>query len=296
MELNGVKIIMIYLLFISCHQNRNEEEINKINLGHRFFFDKNISINNTKSCASCHSPEYAFTDGYRTSITSMGENLQHNAPTLLNVSELHYFDWANPSVTTLKKQIERPLFGHSPIELGLDKHWNEFKQYLKEDSNYSSLIKKAFNKNEITKNELIECLVIFEKQLKSTNNKYAKYLQGDENILNSEQKMGLALVQAHCTACHGGDYFTNASLTKNKDSIYYSILQENTTKYKTPTLLNINLTAPYLHNGSISSLDSAILIHKNITLSHKEINRVIQFLETLTDTSYMQNDLFQDPF
>jgi cytochrome c peroxidase len=165
--LKQVKLISVIVLLLGgsfYFISKEKPSINSstavcIQLGHHLFFDKNLSHNHTKSCASCHAPEFAFTDGYRTSISPLGENLKHNAPSILNASELHYFDWNNSSATTLEEQIHRPLFGTTPIELGLDKHWDEFVQYFMNNKFYKKKHQEAFGKNAtLTQQQLITCM------------------------------------------------------------------------------------------------------------------------------------------
>ena len=137
-------LVLILFFLSSCASKNSIEEQQQI-LGHYLFFDTRLSVNNSKSCASCHNPNFAFTDGYRTSITSLGENVLHNSPSLINVVELKRFDWANPQTISLMQQIKRPLYNDNPIELGLDKHFKSLQQQFYKDSLYKNLFKKSLS-------------------------------------------------------------------------------------------------------------------------------------------------------
>lgn len=97
---------------LSVYKNSLEE------LGHQLFFDKTLSNSGNTSCAHCHEPKLAFTDGYRKSFNEIGEELQMNSPTLLNLKERKSFNWAHPEITSLTQQIKGPLFNNHPDELG----------------------------------------------------------------------------------------------------------------------------------------------------------------------------------
>jgi cytochrome c peroxidase len=140
------KFILITILsfFLGCEKSTQALSQKEL-LGRYLFFDTNLSLNNTKSCASCHDPAFAFTDGYRLSVTALGESTIHNAPSLINVAHLKAFDWANPTVTNLEKQMLRPLFGTHPIELGTNKKLEELKKYFKTFEPYKTLIINEFD-------------------------------------------------------------------------------------------------------------------------------------------------------
>ena len=111
-----ILIVPILLLCASCNEQLDIDP--KEWLGQYLFFDTHLSTNNTKSCASCHNPTFAFTDGYRRSVSPLGENLRHNAPSLLNTERYKFYDWNNPKATNYIQQMQRPLYGKYPMELG----------------------------------------------------------------------------------------------------------------------------------------------------------------------------------
>jgi len=301
-------------------------------LGKRLFFDRNLSINHTKSCASCHAPELAFSDGYRKSVTALGENLKHNAPSLLNAFHFHFFDWANPEATTLEKQMERPLFGSHPIELGLNAHWKEVEYYLLHDSLYQQLLQTSFPDGTLSLQEkMIQAIASFEKTLISEHSVYDDYVNGNAQALPTPALRGMKLFfgeKMECFKCHVGKYFTNAAQSNNPDSVYFNIglynenhsyplhdlglmeytgKAEDNGKFKVPSLRNVALTAPYMHDGSVATLSEVIdiyahggrvynqqdgsghpnkhtLIH-GFEMTNEEKNDLLAFLQTLSDTN-----------
>ncbi len=342
-------LFFCFAFVISCTPTSKEKEQAQIHIGHRLFFDPQLSINHTKSCSSCHAPEFAFTDGYRTSVSPLGENLQHNAPSILNASELKTLDWANPEANSLIKQMTRPLFNEYPLELGLHKHIDSFKHYFFSQEAYANWFELAYAYDTSRfLQKVMECLAQYEGQLKSVNSAYDRFLQGEKNALTLDQKVGMKLFLSDtlkCGTCHGGKHFSNAYQTNNKDSIYFNIglydvggrnaypetckgLVDKTNKssdagkFKVPGLRNVAQTAPYMHDGSVASLEDVITIYarggrmiekgpdagdgklnpnkhafiKGFSLSDNEKRQLISFLHALTDTSYLKNPLYQNPF
>jgi cytochrome c peroxidase len=331
---------------LSCNsRNTNEEKQKCLELlGSYLFFDTKISINNTKSCASCHSPEFAFTDGYRTSATSLGENVLHNAPSLINAVYLKRYDWANTNATSLETQIKRPLYGNHPIELGLDKHITALQEVFKRDSLYTTLFKKAFPDSVklFTLTQIEIAIVAYEKAIVSQSADF------DKGELTPSAYNGLKLFTSkrlNCVSCHRPPYFTLATLYDNTDSVYaniglynvankneypsndkgiYTITQrsQDNGKFKIPSLRNVMLTAPYMHDGSIATIEEVIDMYarggRNIdygnskgdgelnknksplitgfTLTKEEKTDLINFLTSLTDSSIFYKQLFKNPF
>ncbi len=333
-----------YLL--SCTLKNKPEQIEEasIKLGHYLFFDNRLSSNHTKSCASCHSPNFAFTDGYRRSITPFGENVLHNAPSLLNIQEQRYFDWANPHANTLEAQIKRPLYTTHPIELGLNQHEEDVQKLFSQDSVYRELFSLCFPKEKqlYTLAQIEHCLVLYEKQLQSRQSLF------DLKQLDVSAKRGEQLfkdTRLKCVQCHQLPDFTTAAHSNIIDSVYANIGLYNVTntdsypiedaglrlttkrtqddgKFKIPSLRNVALTFPYMHDGSVASLSEVIDIYSSggreifdgplkgdgkknkykhpfiqgFKISVEEKKDLIHFLESLTDTSYLKNPFFLDPW
>ncbi|MFY7965328.1 MAG: cytochrome c peroxidase [Chitinophagaceae bacterium] len=339
-------LIIIAITFLSsCTQNRVIDTITyQQELGHYLFFETKLSINNTKSCASCHNPAFAFSDGYRTSVTSLGENVLRNSPSLMNSIYLKKYDWANTNASSLEMQIKRPLYSNHPIELGLDKHINDLIVFFKGDSLYKALFRKAYPNSDtlFTLTQIENAIVAYEKTLVSQSSQF------DKGELSPSAYSGLNLFSSQklkCISCHPPPYFTLATNTNNTDSIYiniglynvdnknkyptndngiYSITKQpkDDGKFKIPSLRNVMLTAPYMHDGSIASIEEVIEMYarggrnidygnfkgdgklntnknKLITgfeLSEKEKKDLINFLTSLTDSSIFYKQSFLNPF
>ncbi len=321
-----------------------------IETGRRLFFDTRLSYNNTKSCGSCHDPKFAFTDGYRRSITANGDHVKHNAPSLVNIAFQNYFDWANPGVTTLEKQHERPLFNEHPAELGAKGNETLILKRIRADTVYENLFTKTFPgiKEPISFPAIISSIAAFVQTLHSSNSPYDKFIKGDTAAMSLSAKAGMGLffsTRLNCSSCHTAPLFTLATITKNKDSIYlntglYNVLNKNkypeddngletftnnpadNGKFKIPSLRNVLLTAPYMHDGSINTLEEVIDMYanggrlirsgpfagdgKNNNLKDKRIKgfvllpaekkQLIDFLFALSDSSVPTNPVFQNPF
>jgi len=318
--------------------------------GRYLFYDTRLSFNQTKSCGSCHDPSMAFTDGYRRSVTAGGENLKHNSPSLVNAAFLNYYDWANPSVTSLEQQHERPLFNTDPVELGCRGNEKGILEQLRADKKYRSLFAAAFpgEKDAFDFKHIIRAIASFVGSIRSFNSAYDRYLKGDSAALSLSAKTGRQLFfsdRLKCASCHIPPHFTTASLTRNTDSIYfntglYNILNgdlypgsdrglvnltknsKDDGKFKTPTLRNVGLTAPYMHDGSVNTLQDVIAtyeaggrniktgpdkgdgrLNKNkdpringFTLKDEERMALLDFLLSLDDSSVLSNPAFQNPF
>lgn len=344
--LKTISLLILLSLIVTCNAKKeNESKQSHLEiLGHYLFFDTKLSINNTKSCASCHSPEFAFTDGYRTSATALGENVIHNAPSLINAVYLKKYDWANPNATSFETQIKRPLYGNHPIELGLNKHINEIQVFFKKDSLYPTFFKNAFPDSSklFTLTQIEIAIAAYEKTLVSKSSNF------DKGELTPSAYKGLQLFTSkrlNCVSCHRPPYFTLATSTENVDSIYaniglynvgnkneypqtdngiYSITHQpkDNGKFKIPSLRNVMFTAPYMHNGSISTIEEVIDMYarggRNIdygnykgdgklnqnksqlitgfTLTNEEKKDLINFLTSLTDSTIFYKQSFKNPF
>ena len=329
--------MFIFILY-SCTNKINTLNA-KQTLGHYLFFDTRLSVNNTKSCSSCHNPQFAFSDGYRTSVTALGENVLHNSPSILNSKFLYFFDWANTNARTLAQQIKRPLYNHSPIELGLNIDFKSIQKKLQNDSLYKILFANAYQNNaKMDTTEIEECIVTYTQSLVSLQSKF----DINQNKFSPTETNGMRLFFSNklkCASCHIPPYFTTAS-SNNLDSVYannglyfhypendlglYNITkkEKDKGKFKIPSLRNVMTSSPYMHDGSVASINEVIDNYarggRNVTyenaqgdgknntqkdlriagfaISASEKQDLIQFLNTLTDTSYLQNPNFKNPF
>lgn len=282
----------------------------RIELGKRLFYDKTLSRDSSISCATCHKQELAFTDGLAKSIGIRKQEVSRNSPTLTNVLNRPYLllDGVNPS---LEAQTVVPIQEHKEFDFNIHLIVNR----LKQNALYVDLAKKGFD-SEITAFVYSKSIAEFERTLISNNSSYDQYLNGDETKLTKSQVRGKKLFfdKLYCAKCHNGYDFTNDSLTNNGlYKVYLDTGRMRMTEneidraiFKVPTLRNIELTAPYMHDGSFSSLREVIRhyetggkgsqnqsdIIKPFSLSRKEETDLINFLKSLTDQEFIANPDF----
>ncbi len=255
-------------------------------LGESLFFDKRLSVTGTKSCATCHNPELAFTDGYRKSPGVFADLHFRNTPTLLNVSRQNYLNWANPNVVPLTDQMDGPLFGTQPIEMGLAKSDTAILAMLSKDPLYTSAIEALFPKSghRLSWEQVKALLAAYVRTLNSFASPYDLYKAGNKEAISTSAKAGEQLFFSAtygCSNCHrpptfGADstmvmqeQFANIGLYNDGDGNYppqdqglFRITGQvrDKGKFKIPTLRNLQYTAPYFHDGSAADLNEALSV------------------------------------
>lgn len=309
-------------------------------LGKHLFYDKKLSLDNTISCNSCHLQQFAFTDGLKKSVGVGGKIGTRNAMSLANLVFLpKKFFWDGRS-SSLEHQAIFPILDSIEMNQTMENVISK----LKSDNNYAVLFRNAFGSSEITSAKILNALAQFERTLISTNSKYDKYLRG-EYAMTEQEKLGLKLFYIHpdgnaipairganCGDCHTGTLQTDNNLRNNgldKNSNLTDFGFQNVTgfasdkgKFRLPSLRNIDLTAPYMHDGRFSTLqevlehynehviygasantDNLMLasnspgsLPQNLNLSPTEVDAIIAFLKTLTDTDFINNPEFKSPF
>jgi cytochrome c peroxidase len=281
----------------------------KIALGKALFFDKRLSINDSISCSSCHLPEYAFTDRKKVSVGVYGRQTERNSPSILNAAFLPtvMFDAHLP---TLEMQVIVPIQEH--VEMGMN--MRELIMKLRAIPTYQKAAKDIFNRD-FDPWVLTRSIAAFERSLLSQNSRFDQYYYGgNRSVLTKEEKLGWKLFseKLYCIQCHPAPHFTNFQAENNgvfkpsdADKGKFRIANDSSQigKFKTPSLRNIALTFPYMHNGSFQTLEDVInhyatdssnyktksSIIQPFTLSKEEKLALIQFLFTLTDTTYRES-------
>lgn len=281
-----IGILMINILF-HCTSNRltvqsNIEKSEIITFGRTLFYDKNLSWNKKLSCASCHDPNLAFTDGYRKALNGDADVLKRNTPSLLNTNSYTFLNWADTSISDYRKQLNRPLYSEHPIEMGWKGRENEILQRVRQNPFYGSLYQEAYHhlvKN-ITIQEIKESLTMFVSNLNQRNSRYDQWIQNKKlNDLTESELIGYRLFTSDslgCLDCHGGVDFNqarngnnlaNTGLYNCQDS--YPLqdrglqdLNQNPKdngRFRIPSLRNVAITSPYYHDGSANTLEEVIL-------------------------------------
>ena len=329
----------------------------KVELGRFLFYDKRLSANETQSCGSCHQQELAFTDGLAQAEGSTGEIHPRNSMMLANAGYAASLTWANDVLDELEEQALVPMFGEIPVELGMAGMEDELLRRMRDDERYPEMFAAAFPGDEepIVLGNITKAIGAFQRQLTSFNSKYDRRTRGDR--LSESEQRGLSLFlgeKLECFHCHGGFLFSQAS--DHEQSTFdqkafmnnglYNLDEEGSYprgneglydmtfdpadkgKFKPPSLRNIAVTAPYMHDGSIATLEEVIdhyarggrlvpegtLINgqdvsgdggdnpnksafiQGFSLSEQERQDLLAFLRALTDEEFLTNPAYSDPF
>ncbi len=320
----------------------------KLELGRYLFYDERLSVNETQACASCHLQELAFTDGLTVAEGSTGQLHARNANGLTNVAYNANLTWANPTMTLLEVQALVPLFGDAPVELGAA---DEVLDRLAGDGEMVDRFDAAYPDEGITWDTVTGALATFQRSMISGNSRFDQFAYGnDADALSAAELRGMELFYSEsleCHHCHGGFNFTEA--TTHADSVFDAELFHNTGLYnvdgegsypadntgvfeitgaaedmgrfRPPTLRNVELTGPYMHDGSIETLEEVLdhyerggrLIEDGpnagdgaesplksglvagFQITDAERSDLIAFLLTLTDEAFVTNPALSDP-
>jgi cytochrome c peroxidase len=290
--------------------NPSDNELNeaKIALGKEFFFDKRLSLDQSISCATCHKPGLAFTDGLVVSDGILGRKSSRNSPTLLNAAFLDKIMF-DAEIPTLEMQAIVPIQDHNEMGMNLE----ELMKRLKAVPEYEEAARKIFNR-EMDIWVLTRSLAAYQRSLLSDNSPFDKfYYQQKKYALSASEKRGWLIFseKLYCTSCHPAPYFTtnkpeNNGLYENygTDQGRFRVTHDTVDmgKFKVPSLRNIEITDPYMHDGSIADLEEVLehymrggknhpnksSIIKPFTLTKREKEDLLNFLYALTDMSFME--------
>ena len=326
----------------------------KVELGRHLFHDTRLSRSGTQSCASCHQQARAFTDARETALGSTGEAHPRNAQGLANVAYAPTLTWMNPNLARLEQQLLIPLFGEEPVELGFAGREDELLARLGNEALYRDLFAAAFpgENDPIGVANLGRAIASFERTLISGHSAYDRYVyQHDDDALDEPAKRGMALFFSEfleCDHCHGGVTFasalthegnprestpfennglfnvggTGAYPEPNTGLFAFTGAPRDMGRMKPPSLRNVALTAPYMHDGSIATLaevvdhyarggrriesgplagDGALNPNKSqfitgFPLTEQAKADLLAFLDSLTDHDFVADPRFADPF
>lgn len=296
----------------------NKLTVERVKLGKMLFYDKNLSSDRSVSCASCHAPSKAFSDNTAFSLGVEKKAGERNSMPLINLAWSNSFFW-DGGVPTLEMQVLKPLTNHLEMNMKLP----EVMKRLAENKEYKVLFKKAYGVNP-DEASLFKAIACFERTLISGSSKFDKYFYQKRDVFNESELRGYKLFfdnngKVHCASCHSGVNFTNNSFQNNglyldyQDQGRYKITgrEADKGKFKVPTLRNIALTAPYMHDGSLLTLEEVIdhyntggkyhpnksphvHIHRGLELTKTDKEDLINFLKTLTDEEFITNRDFQE--
>ncbi len=331
----------------------NPMTVEKVELGRFLFYDKRLSGNQTQSCASCHRQDRAFTDGLAVSKGSTGQPTPRSSMSLANAGYQASLTWANEVLVRLERQALVPMFGEEPVELGLANREDELLQRMRDDERYPEMFAAAFpeEKDPISVDSITKALASFQRQLTSFGSKVDRWAEGDETALNESEQRGLDLFfteELECFHCHGGFLYSQSSddafQVSDQQFFFnnglYNLDEEGSYppgnegifdmsgdpadkgKFKPPSLRNVAVTAPYMHDGSLVTLDDVIDHYARggtwtesgpnagdgfdnpnkssfllgFDIDEQEREDLKAFLNALTDDDFLNNPAFSDPF
>lgn len=327
----------------------------KVELGRHLFYDMRLSANGQMSCATCHHQDKAFTDGLAVAEGITGQKGARSAMSLANVAYLPTLTWANPQLKSLEVQALIPLFGEHPVEMGMAGKEAEMFSRLKTDATYRKLFEQAFPAEARQGDEalyslstLTKAIAAFERSLLSFDSPYDRYKYADEpNAISEAAKRGEALFfgeKMECYHCHGGfgfndnvqhsrlpfaeSGFHNTGLyntdgqgsypADNPGIIEFTGEAADRGRFRTASLRNVAVTAPYMHDGSIPTLSQVIRQHYALAgrsttatgqpspmrsellvgfeVSDGEVADLLAFLNALTDPQFLSNPNLANPW
>ena len=279
----------------------------KLALGRKLFFDAALSKDGTVSCAKCHDPERAFADDKPLAVGVFGRVGKRHSPALINraFGRTHFWDGR---AATLEQQVLQPIADPNEMDLPVV----EAVARLSKDSSYRSAFQVVFGR-EVTSEDLGRALATYLRSIRSSDSPYDRFIAGDTDALTSQQQQGLAVYRgkARCIFCHSEPLFTDeqfqntgvawradASVYQDDGRFAVSGQERERGNFKTPTLRDIALTPPYMHDGSLASLEAVVEFYngggrpnKNLFpilrplgLTPDEKQALIKFLEALSGT------------
>lgn len=300
-------------------------------LGRVLFYDKRLSANNTTSCSSCHQPEHGFSDPNRFSTGFAGGHTDRNSMGLTNARYYirQNFFW-DERAATLEEQVLLPI--QNTTEMGLT--LTELVTKIQAEPYYGTLFNNAFGSSTVTTDRISKALAQFVRSIVSGNSKYDQGVPlGFSNFTASEARGRGLFGTAGCAACHGSDNFVPGNLIFNNglENPYVDKglgavtgLASDEGFFKVPSLRNIELTAPYMHDGRFNTLEQVVEFYNSGVVNHPNLSPALRnppgppgsppptvrrlnlnatqkadlvaFLKTLTDTTVTTDPKFQDPF
>ena len=300
----------------------NPLTVEGVRLGRHLFWENRMSGDNSMSCASCHAPQYAFSDPSPSSIGINGDSSKRNSMVLQNLAWSNDFFW-DGSVITLEEQILLPVMDSTEM----DESWSNFLKEIKYDNLYRELFYGAFGTLEPDSTHAAKAIAQFLRTMISSNSKYDKVLRYEANF-TPDENAGFSsfnsLTGGDCFHCHGGILGTDLSYKNNGLDEFpidsgrglVTLNPLDNFKFKVPSIRNIEYSAPYMHDGRFNTIDQVIDfystgIHANspnidpliefasqggVQLNPTERLQLKAFLLTLSDSSFINNPDFSNPF
>lgn len=272
----------------------------RIELGKMLFFDPRLSGSNWISCGTCHNPALGWSDGLPTAIGHGQKVLGRSTPTILNSAYIPLQMW-DGRFRSLEKQALGPVEAEGEMNQNLDEAVKEFRAI----KGYREAFERAYPGEGITKTTMAKAIASFERTIISGESPFDRWIKGESTAMNKEAQRGFKVFEgkANCVKCHSGFNFTdngfhNIGLKDATDAGRYAIRKVKILigAFKTPTLRNVELTAPYMHNGAYRSLRDVVEHYnkggitkenlspnlKPLNLTNGEKSDLVEFLKSLT--------------
>jgi cytochrome c peroxidase len=254
----------------------------KVALGRRLFFESRLSITGSYSCASCHAPAHAFSDGRQVAVGATGQLLPHSAMALVNVAYNISYGWTEPQLQSLEAQMLKPLLNEHPVELGLTDRARSVCFELSQDQAYREAFAESFPEDAapVSLDNVIKAIAAFERTLISGHSPFDRYVFGAEHdAISAQAKRGMALfysARAGCGSCHSGFNFDGNWRDAQGETGKASFANNGTggQLMRVPTLRNIALTAPYMHDGRLPDLEAVLEHYARVARSSREGRRL----------------------
>jgi cytochrome c peroxidase len=280
----------------------------KVELGKTLFFDPRISSTGTVSCNTCHNVMEGGDDSRPNSMGVDGQTGGRGAPTVWN-SAFHSTQFWDGRANSLEDQAIGPMT--NPIEMGMKNH-DLVMQRVGKMAGYKKMFNAAFGNSELSLDQAAKAIAAYERTLITPNSAYDQYVKGDKRSLNKQQQKGMALfAEVGCVSCHSGaafngqaglpvgtpmlmkfpifsdnDYVKKYDLAADKGRENVTGKAEDNNMFRVPTLRNIALTAPYFHNGTVKTLDEAVVVmaktQLNKDLKPSQVTDIVAFLNALS--------------
>lgn len=297
------------------------QEMPEVVLGKTLFFDPKLSKSNQISCSSCHDPEMGWTDHRQVSLGNDHLLGKRNTPSLYNIAARTSYFW-DGRAETLEQQMVGPLSAHHEMDTDI----KLLPAKIRAIKEYKPLFKAAFGEEKITYDRIISAITTFQKTIKSQPSRLDKFIQGEYQYLTDQEIYGMHLfrTKAGCMNCHHGKYLTdesfhNIGLTYYKREYedlgryWYTKRAEDVGKFKTPSLRDLAVTRPWMHNGLMDDLEGIVNLYnsgmqminpteeekrldplfpttdtlmKSLELNEQEIKAIVAFLESLSGSYY----------
>jgi cytochrome c peroxidase len=330
----------------------NALTVEKAELGRHLFYDRRLSANGSQACASCHQQAHAFSEEAAVAAGSTGQKHHRNSMALVNVAYSATFTWAHPGINTIEQHVLLPLFGDKPVEMGAAGHEQEILARLRADAGYQELFARGFpaERERVTFNNVAKALASFVRTLVSFQSPFDRYAYfGEDSALTASQVRGMNLFMSErleCAHCHAGFNFSqfvthestaiaerafhvtglypySETYVSGADYGLFAVTGEAADKdrFKAPTLRNIERSAPYMHDGSLATLNDVIDFYaaggrvladgprpgdgrahpgkspfiKGFTLTAQERQDLLDFLSSLSDEKFLGDPEFAAP-